>query len=352
MQQPVTGELVLPAGVLELEPVRTRAVREVVEYLPVWMFFFYGCLLLNASLTNLSPARPDLAHLAVFPLVVFVGFYAVRALKGADVSNPLAMIAATFGIALLLPMATIAWHRPSPLSHRGLLAAYELSNFGWAAMMMWHAARKQRGHVLLFFGVGLFYGACLENGGILLGYFHETKLDITRVRPFVAPIATMVGWCVVLYMATFVVWKLRANIAPLRRSPFMSAALVAVTATMLDLHIDPLATAVGCWVWAQELPPFWHGVPLTNFVAWLAALFPFAWVMFREQKRAAIRDGGLWPRESLQRLLIRVPATLTLAFAIFGTTMGLLEGFDGPAWSVIYAVGAKVLPPLLALLGF
>jgi uncharacterized membrane protein len=352
MQQPVTGELVLPADVLESEPVRTRAAREVVEYLPVWMFFFYGCLLLNTSLTNLKPARPDLAHLAIFPLVVFTGFYAVRALKAADVVQRWAMIAATFGVALLLPLATLTWHRPSPLSHEGLLAAYELSNFGWAAMMLWHAARKQRGHVLLFFGVGLFYGACLENGGILMGYFHETKLDITRVPPFVAPVATMVGWCVVLYMATFAVWKLRGHIGLLRRSPVLSGLLVATLATMLDLHIDPLATAVGCWVWDAGLPPFWHGVPLTNFVAWMAALFPFAWLMFREQQRAAIRDGGIWPKESLNRLLVRVPATLCLAFAIFGTTMGVLEGFDGPAWNVIYALGTRWLPPLLALIGF
>ena len=351
MMQPSTGELVLPDGVLEAEPVRVRAAREVVEYLPVWMFFFYGCLLLNTSLTNLNPARPDLAHLAIFPLLVFVGFYAVRALRAADVTNRALMIGATFGLALLLPLANITWHQPSPLSHDGLLAAYELSNFGWAAMMLWHAARKNRGHVLLFFGVGLFYGACLENGGILLGYFHETKLDITRVPPFLAPVATMVGWCVVLYMATFVVWKLRVQIGALRRSPVVSGLLVATVATMLDLHIDPLATAVGCWVWDAQLPPWFHGVPLTNFVAWMCALFPFAWLMFREQKRAAIRDGGAWPRESLYRLLVRVPATLCVAFILFGTTMGLLEGFDGPAWSVLYALGDRALPVLLAIVG-
>lgn len=346
-----TGELVLPEGVLALEPVRARVAREVIEQLPVWMFFFYGCLLLNTSLTNLTPARHDLAHLAVFPLLVFVGFYAVRALLAPDVTQRVAMIAATFGLALALPLATLTWHRPSPLSHDGLLAAYELSNFAWAAVMIWHAARKRRGHVLLFFGVGLLYGACLENGGILLGYFHETKLDITRVPPFLAPVATMVGWCVVLYMATFVVWKLRLLIGPLRRSPVASGFLVAASATLLDLHIDPLATAVGCWVWDQALPPFFHGVPLTNFVAWLAALFPFAWLMFREQHRAAIRDGGLWPKEALVRLAVRVPATLLLAFALFGTAMGVLEGFDGPAWSVLYALGDRVLPPLLGMLG-
>lgn len=349
--QSSTGELVLPDGALELAPVRARAAREVIEHLPVWMFFFYGCLLLNTSLTNFSPSRTDLAHLAVFPLLVFVGFYAVRGLKAADVTNRVAMIATTFGLALALPLATWTWHRPSPLSHDGLLAAYELSNFGWAALMIWHAARKQRRHVWLFFGVGLVYGACLENGGILLGYFHETKLHLTMTPPLVAPWATMIGWCVVLYMATFVVWRLRAHIAPLRRSAAASGLLVATVATMLDLHIDPLATAVGCWIWDDALPPFWHGVPLTNFVAWMCALFPFAWLVFREQQRAAIRDGGAWDTASLQRLLVRVPATLCVAFALFGTTMALLEGFEGPAWTVLYKLGDRVLPVVLAFVG-
>jgi uncharacterized membrane protein len=351
MMQPSTGELVLPDGVLEQEPARVRAAREVVEYLPVWMFFFYGCLLLNTSLTNLQPARPDLAHLAIFPLLVFVGFYAVRGLRAADVSNRAVMIGVTFALALALPLANLTWHQPSPLSHDGLLAAYELSNFAWAALMLWHASRKSRGHVWLFFGVGLVYGACLENGGILLGYFHETKLHLTMTPPLVAPWATMIGWCVVLYMATFAVWKLRVLIAPLRRSPVASGLLVATLATMLDLHIDPLATAVGCWIWDEGLPPFFHGVPLTNFVAWMCALFPFAWLMFREQQRAAIRDGGAWDKESLRRLLVRVPATLCVAFICFGTTMALLEGFDGPAWTVLYKLGDRVLPVLLAIVG-
>lgn len=338
-----TGELVLPEHLLELEPARTRAFREVVKFLPAWMFLFYGCLLLNTSLTNLQPARADLAYLAVFPLGVFFGFYAVRALFAPEVSNRPLMLGVAFALAAGLPLANLTWHQPSPLSHQGLLAAYELSNFLWAAGMLWHAARARRGHALLFFGVGAVYGACLENGGILMGYFHETNLRLTMVPPFVAPVATMVGWCVVLYMATFVVWQVRRWVPALRRSAALSGLLVATVATLLDLHIDPLATAVGCWVWDQTLPPFFHGVPLTNFVAWMAALFPFAWLMFKEQDRALIADGGAWSKDSLKRLLVRVPATLTVAFACFGTAMGVLEGFDGPAWRVLYALGVRFL---------
>ena len=124
-------------------------------------------------------------------------------------------------------------------------------------------------------GVGLLYGAVLENGGIVLGFFHETNLTDTVLKPFVAPVATMIGWSVVLAMATFVTWGLRKRLPWLRRSAGLSALAVGFFATLLDLQIDPIATAVGCWVWHHSLPAFFHGVPLVNFVAWMCALVPF-----------------------------------------------------------------------------
>ena len=89
--------------------------------------------------------------------------------------------------------------------------------------MVWHLWKHQRSHVPLFFGVGLLYGAALENGGIVLGFFHETNLTQTMVKHFVAPVATMIGWSVVLAMATFVTWGLRRHLPWLRRSAGLSS---------------------------------------------------------------------------------------------------------------------------------
>ncbi len=341
-----TQELELPRGLLAESPWHARARHEVARFLPAWMFLFYGCLLLNTTLTNFDPPRPDLAPNAIFPLAVFVLFYVVRAFKAPDVENRWLLGLVALALAVLLPVLNLASYRPSPISGHGLLVAFEISNFVWAGIMLWHARRARRGHALLFFGAGLLYGLLLENGGIVLGFFHETNLKLTEVKPLVAPVATMIGWCVVLYMATFVIWQLRRWVPVLQRNDLLSSVLVAATATLLDLQIDPLATASGAWVWDQSLPGWFHGVPQVNFVAWMCALTPFAWVMFRAQRRHAISDGGMWSRAALRDLAIAVPGTLILAAICFIGSTALLEGINGPSWSVLNRFTAAALSAL------
>jgi uncharacterized membrane protein len=338
-----TSELELPRGLLQEASLGARARREVWRFLPAWMFFFYGCLLLNTGLTNFDPPRPDLGVNAIFPLSVFVIFYFVRAFRAPDVEHrwPLALTA--LGLSICLPLINVAYHRPSPVSGRGLLVAFEISNFIWAAIMLAHAAKARRGHVALFFGAGLLYGLCLENGGILLGFFHETNLQLTMVKPLLAPGATMVGWCIVLYMATFVVWQVRRWVPSLQKRDVLSAVLVATVATLLDLQIDPLATASGAWVWDEALPGWFHGVPLVNFIAWMCALAPFAYVMFRAQKRLAIADAGLWDWRAIKQMSLAVPGTLVIAALTFLIATGLLEGINGPSWTLLYRFSASVL---------
>ena len=345
---PRTGELELPEGVLGSDRLWSRARREVATNLPAWFYFFYGTLLLNTALTNFSPPRDETAWTAMFPLSVFVIFSLVRVFKAPDVESRLLLLVGSLGPALLLPVMIMAWHRPSPLQGKQMLTWYELSNFFWAGMMLWHAARAKRGHVGLFFGAGLIYGAMLENGGILIGFFHETNLKLTLIPPLLAPVATMVGWCVVLYMSTFVVWRLRTWLPTLRESNLLSAVLVAFGAMLLDLQIDPLATAAGCWVWDSSLPPFFHGVPLVNFVAWMCALTPFAWLQFRWQDKARIRDGGRWAMRDIWAMTIRAPYALGVAFILWGISMAALEGFAGPSWGIMYRFTGIVL----ALIGF
>lgn len=342
---PITEETVLPADALVAPGLLTRARRELWRHLPAWFFFIYAVLLLNTELTNFHPARYDLAHTVVFPLSVFVVYQLVRATVSPRASWT--MLGVSLALAFGMPLVNFALHRPSPLDVSQLLRIYEWSNFAWAALLVWHAWSHQRSHVALFFGVALVYGACLENGGILLGFFHETNLTDTMVKPFVAPIATMIGWSVVLTMATFVVWQLRKRLTWLRRSAALSALAVGVFATLVDLQIDPIATASGCWVWHESLPPWFHGVPLVNFIAWLCALVPFAYVMFRVQERAGIADGAAWSRAQLLNLLSWVPGALVLAAVSFiGVTL-LVEGANGPSWTLLNGFTAKMLSLVL-----
>jgi uncharacterized membrane protein len=335
--EPTTSETVLPEGTGSWFG---AARRELWRELPAWMFFIYGVLLLNTELTNFSPARRDLAHTVVFPLSVFALYQVVRFTHGRATRR---LLVTSLVLGLGLPTLIFFWHTPSPLAHDTLLRIYEWSNFAWAALLIAHLWRHQRTHVALFFGVGLLYGAVLENGGIVLGFFHETNLTDTMVRPFVAPVATMIGWSVVLAMATFITWGLRRRLPWLRRSAGLSALAVGLFATLLDLQIDPIATAVGCWVWHESLPGWFHGVPLINFVAWLCALVPFGYVMFRVQERRGLADGAAWSRADLAALLAWAPAGLLVAaLGFIGVTLGL-EGVHGPSWTLLNHFTLRVL---------
>ena len=292
----------------------------------------HGVLLLNTELTNFAPERSDLAHTIVFPLSVFVLFQVVRFTSGRTSRR---VLVTSLLLSFLLPPLIYVWHTPSPLTGPQLLRIYEWSNFAWAALLIWHLWSHDRSHVALFFGVGLLYGMVLENGGIVLGFFHETNLTDTMVRPFVAPVATMIGWSVVLAMAGFITWELRQRVPWLQRSAALSALALGAFATFLDLQIDPLATAVGCWVWHESLPGWFHGVPLVNFLAWMCALVPFGYVMFRVQERRSIRDGATWSKDDLLALLRWSPAGLVLAALGFVGLTLLIEGQHGPSWTLL-----------------
>ncbi len=336
---PITSENTMPAEALTPGTAFKAARNELWRHLPAWMFFIYGVLLLNTELTNFSPARGDLAHTIVFPLLVFVIYQVVRFTHGTGSRR---MLITSLVLAFGLPTLTFFFHTPAPLAHDSLLRIYEWSNFGWAAVLIWHLWRHQRTHVALFFGVGLLYGAALENGGIILGFFHETNLTDTMVKPFVAPVATMIGWSVVLSMATFITWGLRKRLPWLRRSAMLSAIAVGTFATLLDMQIDPIATAVGCWVWHHSLPGWFHGVPMVNFIAWMCALVPFGYVMFRVQERRGLRDGAAWTAEDLLALLKWTPAGLVLAAVIFMSATLVIEGVSGPSWTLLNAFTARL----------
>jgi hypothetical protein len=334
-----TGETRLPlseAGVREFVwPYLRAGWRAMGDDVPAWLFFWNACLMLNTALTNLNPSRPDFAVTIIFPMSVFVLFTTVRALKSNQVRFPKLALGVPVALALGLPTLNLLWHSPQPLELSTLRTVYELSNFLWAALLIRYAWKREKTLLAYFFGIGLVYGAVLENAGIVLGFFDEQNLSVTMVRPFVAPVATMIGWCVVLGMSTHLVWRLREWLPWLKKSALLSGVLVGVFATMLDLQIDPIATASGCWVWHHSLPPWFHGVPQVNFVAWLCALIPYAWVMFRVQDRVGVVDAGRWNLRQLRAGLLAVPYALVLALISFMASTALLEGLNGPSWNLL-----------------
>lgn len=163
-----------------------------------------------------------------------------------------------------------------------VVGGYEIGNLILALLVAWHAWRgppcPQRRWVALG---GMFFGIGLENGGILMGYFAEHGYHV-YLPGLPAPVATMIGWPVVIYLADQQ-GRLWLRLFPALRDGGLPralayAALITVVAVAADAQIDPYATRIGLWTWRADLAlgPHWFGVPLLNYLAWTAAILGFA----------------------------------------------------------------------------
>jgi len=302
---------------------------EIASQYPVWMLLILSLSMLNMALANLGTPRWDLAWQIVFPFSVFAVFYGLRARHRPK------LLAGAVLAALLLLAVTATVFRPSPLARKQLLLVYEFSNFVAFVPLAAHALRYGRGTLAVFFGPALLYGVALENGGIAMGYFDELAYEL-YFPGLVAPLATMIGWVMVIYLCTFWTWQLRRSLPTLRTSPLLSAVAFALCGVLFDLQIDPVATASGCWIWEARLPAFWFGVPAINFVAWFCALAPFGWGLFRTQMRHGIDEGAAWPQAAQRELLGLTPVCLGLAAVLFLAIMATLEGgWNGPTYAIL-----------------
>jgi putative membrane protein len=75
------------------------------------------------------------------------------------------------------------------------------------------------------------------------------------------------------------------------RVPLLTAALGVV----FDLFIDPVAVAVGYWVWFKA-GSVYFGIPLLNYVGWFVLMFfaPLAWILIvRKRHWASYRKIGI-----------------------------------------------------------
>jgi hypothetical protein len=84
------------------------------------------------------------------------------------------------------------------------------------------------------------------------------------------------------------------------------------------------------------------GVPLLNFVAWGAAVLPFAWVFFSRQNAFGLTPAEVCGVEHRRWMWSRVFLVLSAAAVLFYSTMAILEGgFDGPTYGVLEATLVK-----------
>lgn len=294
----------------------------------------YAWSMAHAELTNLTPARPDLAWSFVFPMAILIAVYRARWQNLPRVARRVAVGVIVVPLVLIALDFTVA--RPVVIGAATLRDIYEVSSIANTALLMVHAwSFGGWGRVALFLGPVALYGMLLENGGILLGYFSELEYR-WYLGPLPAPMATMAGWVTVFYLITWITWSVRHAVPRVRRSVFGSACVATVCALLLDLQIDPLATLVGFWRWDPRLPAAFLGVPWLNFAAWVCAVMPFSWAMFRRENSMLLGPGELARPPHRQWLWQRVPVALSVAGVFFVCTVACYEGgTNGPGLDIL-----------------
>ncbi len=301
--------------------------------LPLLNFSAYACLIAYAEIAYLDPPRLDYVPTFLFPLVVPAAVYALR-FKTATRPERLLGLAVVF-VPLLL-VVTSLWLAPAtPKTSDELRHLYEFSAFLNVALVLVHAGSEDRARVAWLLGPIALYGLLLENGGILLGFFSELHY-LVYLGPLPAPVATMGGWVMVFYLVIWVTWQVQAHLPWVARSAALSAAVATIAGLLLDLQIDPIASAVGFWRWNALLPGAVFGVPLANFVAWTCAIFPFAYAVFHRQAASGLAAGEVARPPHRRWLLWRVPAVLGGAAVLFLLLTLVVElGFAGPTFTIL-----------------
>ncbi len=241
------------------------------------MFFIWliGLSVLNNALHHVSPPVESVKALSFFPLAcsLILLWYACRKEYGGErMLRSFFPWAAGMTILYLTPFM----HGLSlPLDMQTQRSIYEFSALAQFGLLLVHARTwfKPWDWVWIF-GVTLFFGMILENGGIILGVFSEPGY-LLYLPGLPAPLATALGWVNVLYCAFFAVERILPNMSPYGRG--LVCALIGLS---LDVVFDPVATRLGWWVWAPSLEVKIWEVPIINFIAWFWALFPYVTVYY------------------------------------------------------------------------
>ena len=291
------------------------------QHLPVWYLWFQAFSLLGTEIRLLDPPRYDLAPTVVFPLAWFAAYYLVKPAQGPTRNLRKGLLLVTLSCAIPLVLILVVLE-PTPRPPDVLMRQAELARLVLTAIIALHCLFAESKAVFVkFFVVGLLYGAILENGGIIGGFFTEPGY-ILYIPGLPAPFVNIVGWCVGLYVSVYIWQAILERFEPKRFTITIFAAGVTAMALCQDFQIDPYATHSAWWIWHESLPPFFLGVPLLNFLAWIAAIFPFAWLYYYIETRPEINETG-----RVVRLLLTIPVALAVALV---TILILTLVFRGP----------------------
>ena len=142
----------------------------------------------------------------------------------------------------------------------------------------------------------------------------------TRPRPAGVPVAIVLGWYCAAHGSLTLAERLlvRSSLGGAARR-WVLPPLAALIGTSLDLALDPAGLDAGLWEWRMdgsyatgvEGPNGRTGVPLVNFLGWLALVGGAALVYGRAYEPGKTREGGRLPA-----LLLLPPYLAAIAWAL------------------------------------
>lgn len=324
-------------------------VREYRDHLSIWFVYLSAIGLLHATLANFPEqefakvgiSRPLFIATTPFPLIWFVAYFVLRIRNSRRIRSAWQAYLALGALAVGVPAAIALFHKPHPLDHDQLVGLFEITQLLWVGLFVGHILLSRGWQALVtFFGVTFAYGLMLENTGIVMGYFFEPSFKI-YLWFLPAPLCTMLGWCLVLYIVISLTERFTEWVPWLAEGLWRRVVLATTIALCLDAQLDPLASMSGVfWRWNELLPRAFFGVPIINFAAWFGAIFAYSIFVFR------VLDRDDWsPGRKNWELFLRVPLSCLLGGALCFTVMAVVEGgFDGPTFQIFQAFGDRLLP--------
>ncbi len=313
--------------------------KEIWYKFPVIFLIFNGLSLVYLYSARLPAEISSYSLAVIFPLFWALYYYYLR-FEGANNKQRYLKLASIFlGIAILY-IILLSLPKHATLDRQEFKLVFEISNILFAGIFALHAltVKGYRRWLNIFIISGI-YGLLLESGGIQMGFFNEQGYYV--YLPGVhAPLATLIGWCSVFYMVTFIAEEIAQLRPGIKRNIFIYALLPTMIGLFFDLQLDPLASRMGLWTWAGRLEGFFMEVPLVNFLAWFSALYPFSLVYLYLTGRGDLSEG----KKSLYLVLSILPVLLADLVLIMFLTL-ITCGFNSPTMEIfIQALTKPFLP--------
>jgi putative membrane protein len=159
---------------------------------------------------------------------------------------------------------------------------------------LWHASVALGVRLALaFFAITTVTSWIFEEIGVVTGLVYGPYHYTSTLGPWLGsvPVLIPLAWFMLIY-PSYVVANLIVDGWPVGtpggRGHLVRLALVgALVMTAWDLVVDPILTGptVGAWVWERGGP--YYGVPLQNFLGWIATTFT-VYLLYRSVERRSI----------------------------------------------------------------